>query len=88
MTYFGSEAAEELPWENNYKSYRLKGSLLGRSARLSSFLICFTGRLNRSNLERNLCVNIKICKSLISNQTNISNFHPLEVVARGSETQL
>ena len=25
---------------------------------------------------------------MFSNQTNISNFHPLEVVDRGSETQL
>ena len=32
----------------------------------------------------NECLNIKICKCLVSNQTN----HPLEVVGRGSETQL
>ena len=30
----------------------------------------------------------KICKYLVSNQTNMSNFDPLEVVNRGSETQL
>ena len=29
-----------------------------------------------------------ICECLVSNLTNISNFHPLEVVGRGSETQL
>ena len=33
-------------------------------------------------------LNIKICKYLCSNQTNMSNFQPLEVVGRGSETQL
>ena len=31
---------------------------------------------------------IKICKCLVSNQTNMRNVHPLEVVGRGSETQL
>ena len=35
-----------------------------------------------------MCLNIKICKCLVSNETNMSNFHPLEVVSRGSETQL
>ena len=36
-----------------------------------------------------LCVHaIEICKCLVSNSTNTSNFHPLEVVDRGSETQL
>ena len=28
------------------------------------------------------------CKCLASNKANMSNFHPLEVVGRGSETQL
>ena len=32
-----------------------------------------------------MCLNIKICKGLVS---NMSNFHPLQVVCRGSETQL
>ena len=27
-------------------------------------------------------------KKLVTNSTNISNFHPLEVVGRGNETQL
>ena len=31
---------------------------------------------------------MKICKYLVSNQTNMSNFHPLEVLGRDSETQL
>ena len=35
-----------------------------------------------------MCLNINICKCSVSNQTNTSNFHPLEVVGRGSETQL
>ena len=28
------------------------------------------------------------CKCLVSTETNMSNFHLLEVVGRGSETQL
>ena len=31
---------------------------------------------------------MNIYKSLVSNQTNMGNFHPFEVVGRGSETQL
>ena len=34
------------------------------------------------------CLDVKIFKYLVSNWTNMSNFHPLEVVGRGSETQL
>ena len=34
-----------------------------------------------------MCLNIKICKCLASNSTHMSNFQPLEVVDRGSETQ-
>ena len=30
----------------------------------------------------------QVFKYLVSNQTNIGHFHPLEVVGRGSETQL
>ena len=32
--------------------------------------------------------NIKICRLWVSNETHVSNFHPLEFVGRGSETQL
>ena len=35
-----------------------------------------------------MCLNIKICKFLVSNETNMSNFHPFQVVGRDSETQL
>ena len=37
-----------------------------------------------------MCSNIKIIKCLVPNLANniMSNFHPLEVVGRGSETQL
>ena len=35
-----------------------------------------------------MCLNIMICKYLVSNYTNINNFHSLEVMGRGSETQL
>ena len=35
-----------------------------------------------------MCLNIKICKYLCPNETNVCNFQPLEVVSRGSETQL
>ena len=34
------------------------------------------------------CLNIKIRKCLVLNSTHMSNFQPLEVVDRGSETQL
>ena len=33
-------------------------------------------------------LNSKICKCLVSNKINVSNFHPSEVVGRGSEPQL
>ena len=33
-----------------------------------------------------MCLNIKICKCLVTNyKTNMNNFHPLEVVGRGSK---
>ena len=35
-----------------------------------------------------MCLNIRICKCLVSNKANRSNFHPLEAVGRISETQL
>ena len=35
-----------------------------------------------------MCLDIKICKCLASNQANTNNFHPLEVVGRADETQL
>ena len=35
-----------------------------------------------------MCLNIRIFKYLCLNQTNMSNFQPLEVVGRGGETQL
>ena len=35
-----------------------------------------------------MCPNVKICKCLRSNNTHMSNFQLLEVVDRGSETQL
>ena len=36
----------------------------------------------------NVCLKSRIWKCLVSNETNMSNFQPLEVVGRGSETQL
>ena len=33
-------------------------------------------------------LNIKICKYLVANSSNKSNFHPLEVVGRDEETQI
>ena len=41
--------------------------------------------MHREGLKRFL--NIKICICLVLNSTNITNFQPLEVVDRGSETQ-
>ena len=34
-----------------------------------------------------MCLNINISKSVFANLTNMSNFHPLEVVGCGGETQ-
>ena len=44
--------------------------------------------LNRRYWEQNASLYIKICKCLGSIETKMSNFHPLEVVGRVSETQL
>ena len=41
--------------------------------------------LNSDNL---LSIYVLTCKCLVPNWTNFSNFHPLEVVGRTSETQL
>ena len=35
-----------------------------------------------------MCFNITIIKCCVSDWTDMSNFHPLEVVGRGSEKQL
>ena len=48
----------------------------------------FVTRLNYCYWELKVCLNIKICACLVSNLTNMRDFHPLEVVGRGSETQL
>ena len=53
----------------------------------SRFLIRLISCLNHSYLELN-CLNSKIFKCLFSNLIDITNFHPLEVVGRGSKTQL
>ena len=51
-------------------------------------LICCISRINHSYWGPNVCLNINICKCLVSNYTNMSNFQPLQVVDRDSETQL
>ena len=45
-------------------------------------VICFISRLSHSNWERNECLYIKISKYFASNETNMSNFHQVEVVGR------
>ena len=35
-----------------------------------------------------MCLNMKICKYVCLNETNMRNFQPLEVVGRGSGSQL
>ena len=35
-----------------------------------------------------MCLDISFCKCLVSDQNKLSNFHPFEVVGRGSETRL
>ena len=56
---------------------------------LSSVLLLtyFISQSNHWYCEWIGCLNIKICKCLVSNQTNMSYIQPLEVVDRGSETQ-
>ena len=45
---------------------------------LQSFLFTFIGRLSHCYWERDVCLNINICKCfLVSNLTNVSNAHPL-----------
>ena len=44
--------------------------------------------INHCYWERNVCLNIKIRKCLVSNYTNVSNFNPFEVEGRGSDAQL
>ena len=56
--------------------------------RLQSFFIRFISWLNHCYWKRDVHLNSTSCKSFASYRTNISNFHPLEVVDRGSETQL
>ena len=51
-------------------------------------LISFISKLNHCYWEWNESLNIKIYKCLVLNLTKMRNFHPLEVVGRGSETQL
>ena len=48
----------------------------------------FISQSNHCYRERNVCLNNRICKCMVSNKTNNSNCPPLEAVDRGSETQL
>ena len=57
-----------------------------RQEHILLFLIHF--HINLCSWNLNKCLDIKISKCLASNYTNKSTFHPLEVVGRGSETQL
>ena len=49
--------------------------------------ICFVNRLIHSYWEWNVCLDVKICKCLVSNLPDMSYSHTLEVVGRGSEAQ-
>ena len=52
------------------------------------FIMFLISGPNHCYWEWNVCINIKICEYVCSNETNMSNFQPHEVVDRGSETQL
>ena len=54
----------------------------------NSTIFVFISMLNHCYWELHEHLNIKICKCSVSHWTNMSNFHQLEVVGRGSETQL
>ena len=64
-----------------YKCYTNVLSLLAKRDLISCISLT-----NRCYWERNWYLKMKIHKFLVSNQTIMSNFHPLEVVGRGSET--
>ena len=51
-----------------------------------SHIVDFLG--SHFNWECIECLNIKICKCLVLNQTNVRHFQPLEVVGRDSDAQL
>ena len=54
-----------------------------------SFWFCCISQANTFiGNESNECLNTEIYKCSISNETDMSNFHRLEVVGRDSETQL
>ena len=66
-------------------------STLTLSALCPTIIAFISSYYNRSDYlygELNESLNINICKLLLSNITNMSNFHPLEVVGRGSHPQL
>ena len=52
------------------------------------FNLVYYIRSNHWCWEWNGCLNIRNCKCSLSNWTYMSNFQPLEVVGRGSESQL
>ena len=57
---------------------------------LSTILVKFNlfSCLNHCHWERYESLVNKVCKCLASDLTNVSRFHPLEVVSCSSETQL
>ena len=61
--------------------------LLNLTHDYGSFYICFISRLDHIYWEWNERFNIAICKCLVLNWANMSNFHPLEFVGRGCGTQ-
>ena len=61
---------------------------LNRQARLLSFLICFIIRQIADIKNEIIVSTTKFANVLSQKETNMSNFHSLEIVDRGSETQL
>ena len=59
-----------------------------RYSRLYLFLIHFISRLNYCYCKRYVCLIIMTCHNMLSQIKQMNTFHSLEVVARGSESQL
>ena len=66
------------PFHPDFQGHNKLSSLNNKPYTDKSDLFRFTGRLNCSDWERNERLNIKISTFLVSNQTNMSNFHSLE----------
>ena len=75
----------------NEKGKKINSSVFSASTTVnhdhSRVYFRFINIINHCYWQQNKCLNIKICKFVIPNYTNMNMFHPLEAVGRDSETQ-